>query len=219
MINAVIIEDEAMAQAKLMSALKEVSVEVNVQTILATVKESIIYFKNNASPDIIFCDVQLSDGLSFEIFRETKIQVPVIFTTGFDKFILYAFENNGIDYLLKPVSNEELNKSLLKYQKLKNHFAFQTQSLENLFQELNVKKKTRMIVKKGIDHVSIKMEDIALFYTENKIVFLIDRFGKKFISDKTMNELETELDDSVFYRANRQYIINLSFVKSYRPSI
>lgn len=105
----------------------------------------------------------------------------------------------------------------MKYKMLRDHFTIQNNSLQNLIQSLSVKKKTRMVVNKGIENISIKMEDIALFYTENKMVYLIDRFGKKFITDKTMNELDTELDDSFFFRANRQYIINLSFVKSYKP--
>ena len=125
MINAVIIEDEKPAQEKLLSTLKEVSPGLNVAAILTSVKESINYFKTFPSIDIIFCDVQLPDGLSFEIFSEAQLKIPVIFITGFDKFMLYAFENNGIDYLLKPVDKEELKKALYKYKMLENHFAEQ----------------------------------------------------------------------------------------------
>ena len=161
--------------------------------------------------------MQLPDGLSFEIFSETQIKIPVIFTTGFDKFMLYAFENNGIDYLLKPIQKEDLGKALLKYKNLENHFTQQTQSLHNLLQTFYVKKKTRLLVKRGIENISLRMEDIAMFYTENKMVYVIDKNGKKLIIDKTLNELETELDKTIFFRVNRQYIVNLSFVKSYRP--
>lgn len=216
MINAVIIEDEKPAQEKLLDTLQEVSPGLNVTAILTTVKESISYFKNAPSIDIIFCDVQLPDGLSFEIFSETQLKMPVIFITGFDKFMLYAFENNGIDYLLKPVDKEELKKALDKYKMLENHFAEQNRALYNLVQSFNIKKKTRLLVKKGIEYISLKVEDVAFFYTENKMVYVIDKTGKKFIIDKTLNELETELDKKIFFRVNRQYIINLSFVKSYK---
>ena len=214
--NAVIIEDEKPAQEKLLNTLKEVSPNLNVTAILTSVKESIDYFKTYPSIDIIFCDVQLPDGLSFEIFSETQLKIPVIFITGFDKFMLYAFENNGIDYLLKPVDKDELKKALYKYKMLENHFGEQNRALYNLLQSFNIKKKTRLLVKKGIEYVSLKMEDVALFYTENKIVYVIDKDGKKFLIDKTLNELETVLHKKIFFRVNRQYIVNLSFVKSYK---
>ena len=141
MINAVIIEDEKSAQQKLVDTLKEVAPDVHVKAILSTVKESIDFFKTSSFIDIIFCDVQLPDGLSFEIFSETQLKVPVIFTTGFDKFMLYAFENNGIDYLLKPIQKEDMGKALLKYKSLENHFTQLNQSLNNLLKTLYVKKK------------------------------------------------------------------------------
>jgi DNA-binding LytR/AlgR family response regulator len=217
MINAVIIEDEKPSQEKLIRILKEISPELEVVAILTTVKESIDYFKIPQSVDVIFCDVQLPDGLSFEIFKETQIKIPVIFITGFDKFMLYAFENNGIDYLLKPVDKDELAKALFKYRMLEDHFSQQNRALNNLLQTLNTKKKTRLLVKKGIENISLRIEDVAFFYTENKVVYVIDKNGKKYIIDKTLNELEEVLDKKAFFRANRQYIVNLSFVKSYRP--
>jgi DNA-binding LytR/AlgR family response regulator len=217
MINAVIIEDEKPAQEKLLSILKEISPGLNVTAILTTVRESISYFKIARSTDIIFCDVRLPDGLSFEIFNETRIRIPVIFITGFDKFMLYAFENNGIDYLLKPVNEEDLRKALSKYRMLENYFAEQNKALYDLMKTFDVKKKTRLLVKKGIENISLRIEDVALFYTENKMVYVVDKDGKKYIIDRTLNELETELDKKIFFRVNRQYIVNLSFIKSYRP--
>jgi DNA-binding LytR/AlgR family response regulator len=216
MINAVIIEDERCAQEKLLNLLAEVSAEMNVIGILGSVKESIDYFKTPLPIDLIFCDVQLQDGLSFDIFNETHTNIPVIFTTGYDKFILYAFENNGIDYLLKPINKDDLANALLKYKKFEDHFSSQHHSLYKLKETLNMKKKIRLLVKKGIEYVPLCLEEIALFYTENKLVYVIDRHGKKYITDKTLNELEVELDDTVFFRANRQYIINLNFVRSFK---
>ena len=216
MMNIVIIEDEKYSQDKLINLLDEMPFEINVMAVLSTVKESIDYFKQQRTVDIILSDVQLSDGLSFDIFRETGIDIPVIFITGFDKFMLYAFESNGIDYLLKPVEKEELHKAILKYKMFELHFINQNKSLKNLLELTGPRKKTRLIVKKGIENVSIRLEDIVMFYTETKMVYLIDKNEKKFIVDKTLNELEEELDNSIFFRANRQYIINLNFVKCYK---
>ena len=216
MMNIVIIEDEKCSQDKLLNVLNELPFEINIMAVLGTVKESIEYFRGQHTIDIILSDVQLSDGLSFDIFRETGIDIPVIFITGFDKFMLYAFESNGIDYLLKPIEKEELHKSILKYKMFEHHFSNQNKSLKNLLDLTSPKKKTRLIVKKGIENLSIRLEDIVMFYTETKIVYLIDKNEKKFIVDKTLNELEEALDNSLFFRANRQYIINLNFVKCYK---
>lgn len=215
--NAVIIEDEKFAQEKLSNTLKLVVPDLQIKAILSTVRDSIEYLRRNILIDIIFCDVQLSDGLSFKIFSEINIKIPVIFITGYDKFVLSAFENNGIDYLLKPVNKEDLTKSILKYKNLEKHFVLHNQSLYNLINTVDVKKKTRLLVKKGIENISVKLEDVAMFYTENKLVYVIDKNGQKFIVDKQLNELELELDNSVFFRANRQYVINLAFIKSYKP--
>ncbi|MBS1742794.1 MAG: response regulator transcription factor [Bacteroidetes bacterium] len=216
MINIVIIEDEKISQDKLRDTLNALEFDINIAAVLSSVKDSISYFKNNTGADLILSDVQLSDGLSFDIFRETGIDIPVIFITGFDKFMLYAFESNGIDYLLKPVEKEELSKAILKYKMFEQHFINQQKPMHNLLALTNPKKKSRLIVKKGIENVSLKLEDIILFYTENKIVYLVDKFEKKYIVDKTLNDLELELDNAIFFRANRQYIINLNFVKCFK---
>lgn len=217
MIKAIIIEDEIAAQAKLVIALKQVWPGIEIGAIAGTVKESIDIFNSGITVDIIFCDVQLTDGLSFEIFDKTQIRVPVIFTTGYDSFMLTAFENNGIDYLIKPISNEQLQKAFIKYKLLEDHFSLQTQGIKNLIKAFDGKKRTRIIVKKGVENVSIRLEDIVIFYTENKLVYVKDKDNKKYIADKTLNELDELLDNTIFFRANRQYIINLNFVKSYKP--
>lgn len=220
MINVIIIEDEIPAMKVMLRALSEASNEVNVQAKLKTVKESIEYLKNvSLLPDIIFSDVQLSDGLSFDIFTQTGIQTPVIFTTAYDQFMLLAFENNGIDYILKPVEKNDIEKALKKYRHLKNHFAQHApdQHIENLKNFINHKIKSRLLVKKGLDNISLRLEDIILFYTENKMVFVIDRFSKKYIVDKPLTQLEDELDENIFFRANRNYIVNLDFIKGFKP--
>lgn len=217
MIKAIIIEDEISAQEILFNTLKEISLDIEIVAVLGSVKESVNYLKGFPRIDLIFCDVQMADGLSFEIFEKTQVNIPVIFITGYDNYMLTAFESNGIDYLIKPVSVEDMTKALLKYKMLENHFVYQMNALQNLFRSLEGKRKTRMIVKRGIENISVRLEDVVMFYTENKMVYAIDNCNKKFIVDKTLNEIDEELTCDMFFRANRQYIINLNFVKSYKP--
>lgn len=217
MINAIIIEDELPAKEKLISILQKVSPEINVIATFTNVKESIDNLKKKLPVDLIFCDVQLPDGLSFEIFTEVNIVTPVIFITGFDKFTLDAFENNGIEYLLKPINNDDVNKAILKYKKLEKHFSLEQEAIKNLALSVTMNKKTRLLVKKGIENISIKYDDIVIIYTENRITYVLDSAGKKYLCDKSLNELEIELSDSIFFRANRQCIINLNYIKSFKP--
>ena len=216
MLKAIIIEDEKPAMQSLIEALSQVSAQVQVEAVLSSVTESIDYLAASPEIDIIFSDVQLPDGLSFEIFRATEVKTPVIFITGYDEFIMNAFTFNGIDYLLKPIDKRELENALLKYQMLEKHFAGHNDTIKNLSKYFDVRKKNRMVVRKGLEHIALKMEDIILFYTENKLVFVIDRSGKKYITDKTLTDLEEYLDNNQFFRANRQYIVNINFIRGFK---
>jgi DNA-binding LytR/AlgR family response regulator len=211
MIKTVIIEDERRIAEEFKAMLLKASSEMEILGSFTTVRESVNYFSSNEAPDLIFSDVQLPDGLSFDIFNQVRIKSPVVFVTGYDQFILNAFENNGIDYLLKPVDEKDLCKTLNKYKALENHF-----SQHAFIRSFAQRSRTRLLVRKGMESVPLRMQDIVIIYTENKLVFVIDRDGKKYIADKHLAELEQELDRTVFFRVNRQYIINVSFIKSYR---
>jgi DNA-binding LytR/AlgR family response regulator len=214
--NAIIIEDEKAVALGLVSTLKEVAPEMQIKTILSSVEQSINYLSENKDADIIFCDVQLTDGLSFSIFNEVHIDAPIIFITGYDKFMLNAFEYNSIDYLLKPVCKEDLQKALEKYKRLEQHFTHAS-LLNNFLQHFHQqKKKTRVLVKKGLENISILLEDIVLFFTENKIVYVIDKGGRKYLIDKNLSDLEMELDNKIFFRVNRQYIVNINYIRSFK---
>jgi len=216
--RAIIIEDEIPALENLLTALKQVSLPIEVVAALPGVKEAIAYFETHAaSADIIFSDVQLTDGLSFRIFEAVAVKIPVVFITGYDQFMLEAFEHNGIDYLLKPVDAEELLKALLKYQMLQKHFSVSNeQAMTRLLQSFTTKRRSRLLVKKGFEVVPLALEDIVLFYLDKRIVYVVDKNGSKYIIDKTLTELGTELDEATFFRANRQYIVNMDYIKSYR---
>jgi DNA-binding LytR/AlgR family response regulator len=215
MLNTIIIEDEKPALENLRQTLTAVADDVRVIATLDNVKDSIELLANNPPADLIFSDVQLGDGLSFDIFNQSGNRTPVIFITGYDEFMLNAFEYNGIDYLLKPVEKEGLRKALSKYRMLEKHFAGH-HSMNNLLQYIGNHKKKRLMVKKGMENISLRMDDIVIFYTENKIVYVVDRSGKKFLADKNLGELEQLLDENIFFRANRQYIININFIKGFK---
>lgn len=215
MLNAIIIEDEKLALENLISTIHSVADDVKIVATLSSVKESIEFLATNPTADLIFSDVQLGDGLSFEIFNQSGSKIPVIFITGYDEFMLNAFEYNGIDYLLKPVESDGLHKALAKYRMLERHFS-EHPSLNNLLQYIGNHKKKRLVVKRGMENISLRLEDTVLFYTENKIVYVIDRFGKKYLADKNLAEMEESLDENIFFRANRQYIVNINFIKGFK---
>jgi DNA-binding LytR/AlgR family response regulator len=219
MIKAVIIEDEKKAAECLLALLKDIEPELRVEAVLPGVQEGIRYFSANEKVDIIFSDVQLADGLSFAIFAAVKPTAPVVFITGYDRFVMDAFENNGIDYLLKPVSKDHLEKALRKYKDLERHFAAdkEVNAFHQLMHYVSTRKRSRILVRRGIENITMPLQDIVLFYTENKVVYAIDRSGKKFMVDKNLSDLEEELDDKTFFRANRQYILNIDFIKSFKP--
>ena len=215
--KAIIIEDEKLVQDQLKNALHAIDPSIEINKVISSVKDGVEILSVNQEADVIFSDIQLSDGLSFEIFSATKLKIPVIFITGFDSFLTNAFEYNGIDYLLKPIDKSDLQKALFKYKTLESHFReHNALAVEKLSESFSGKRKNRIVVHKGIENVSLKLEDIVLFYTESKIVYVLDKCGKKYLCDKNLTDLETELDKNMFFRANRQYIVNIEYIKSYK---
>lgn len=212
MIKTILIEDERMIAEEFRKILTRASDDTEIVRSFSSVRESIEWLSLNDAPDLIFSDVQLSDGLSFEIFSKIEVKSPVVFITAYDQFMVNAFEHNGIDYLLKPIDEADLAKALAKYRTLQKHFAFPLPFL-NGFQQ---KPKSRLIVRKGLENIALRTSDVVLIYTEEKLVFVLDREGKKYIIEKKLSELEQELDTNIFFRANRQYIINVGFVRSYK---
>jgi DNA-binding LytR/AlgR family response regulator len=213
--KVVIIEDELPARAKLESMLTAINPAIKVVATLGSVAESLQWLAANDEPDLAFVDLQLSDDHSFEIFRKRPVRFPVIFTTAYDKYLLESFEFNSIDYLLKPITEEKLRRSLEKVKKLEQHFL--QGSILKLIDQTKQKIKTRIVARKGTEFVALGTEEIAYFFTEHKIVFVRDFSGRQMIVDQNLGELEAELDREVFFRLNRKFIAHSKAIDRFKP--
>jgi len=218
MIRALIIEDEQIARDNLLYHITLIKEPISIIAAIETVEEAIAWLSQHASPDLIFMDIYLKDGISFSIFDQVKIKAPVIFTTAYDTFMLKAFEQTGIEYLLKPINEQDLSKAIAKYKTLQSHFLDNQEKLADYHSVKNNLPRSRIVVKKGIEFVSIPLEEAAYFFTDQKVSFLVTREGRKYLVNKTLKELEEELDPKKFYRANRKYIVHINSIKSYRAS-
>jgi DNA-binding LytR/AlgR family response regulator len=212
-----IIEDEKPAYESLAEELWAIDENVQILAGCSSVDESIRWLSQNPQPDLILMDIQLSDGLSFNIFKSVNITCPVIFITAYDKYLTQAFNYNSIDYLLKPISQEKLKNAIRKYKNLQNYFVNNHSALLE-FLNHHDRKKSRILVKRGMEFQTVRVEDVVYFFTEHKLVFLVDKENRKYLAEKNnLSELEEELDKNLFYRANRKYIINANYVKRFKP--
>lgn len=211
--NIIIIEDEKPAAEKLQKALLEANASLHIQAVVGTVKAATEWLQQHPHPDLIFMDIELTDGLSFKIFETVNLSCPVIFTTAYDEYWQEAFECNCIDYLLKPIKQEKLETALRKYDKLRQHFAANLQQLQHWQQTpVTGSYKKRWLVKRGTEYTAIKTEDIAYLYAAHKLVCLVDIQGQKFILDKSLADIEKELDPSLFFRINRKYLAQITAI-------
>lgn len=213
--KVIIIEDELLAQAKLESMLSLLDPSIHIIAKITSVKDALYWLSQNAAPDLAFVDIQLSDDHSFEIFRKQPVEFPVIFTTAYDKYLLESFEFNSIDYLLKPITEEKLKRSLDKMKKLEKHF-FHGNMLK-LLQRTEKPSVNRIIAKKGNEFIAIELDEVAYFFTEHKIVFIRDFSGRQLIVDKNLGEVADMLDKNKFFRLNRKFIANLKAVERFKP--
>jgi two-component system, LytTR family, response regulator LytT len=213
-----IIEDEPFARAELMRLLSNSGREFTILEQLDSVNDSVEWLQSHPAPELIFLDIQLADGLSFEIFRQVEIHSPIIFTTAFNEYAIKAFQLNSIDYLLKPVDAEALEKALLKLDDFRNLFSpdktwLYQQQMESLLKMMNREFKTRILLKTGDQIRSVDMEEIAYFYAEDDVVFAMQRNKSRAIVDYTINQLESAIDPNQFYRLTRGCIARISAIK------
>jgi len=209
--NILIIEDESLAADKLEMMLKEVDPSVNILAKLGSIKESVKWLFQH-SADLIFLDIQLSDGISFSIFDQIAINTPVIFTTAYDQFAIKAFQVNSISYLLKPVRKSELAESLKKYQSLKSAFSIDFDMLLANIRGKEPDFKKRFLIQTGEKIRKIEVSEIAYFYVLEKGVFLRTFQGNSYAVDYTLDKLETMLNPSAFFRINRKYFLNMDSI-------
>jgi len=214
--NIIIIEDELRTAKDLKTMLESIDNEIKVLDILPSVESGISWFSNNAAPDLIFSDIQLGDGLSFEIFKELKIETPVIFCTAFDQYAIHAFESNSIDYLLKPIEENMVERSLKKYQKIKEHYSAGSyaNNLNKVFVQMDHAYKQSLLVHYREKMIPVKVADVGYVYAANGIVTLHTLTSQDYVIQYTIDQLETMLNPMLFFRANRQFIINRNTVQN-----
>jgi DNA-binding LytR/AlgR family response regulator len=208
--KVLIIEDEKFAVQRLSSFLQQSEKQIDILATTDTVEASVNFLNTAPELDLIFMDIALGDGKSFEIFEKTAVQCPVIFITAFDEYAIQAFKHNSIDYLLKPLKKEELEYALNKFRtqhvQRKEQFDFTT--LLAQFREKRDGYRTRFMVKKGTRLFSINAEEIAFFYTKERLQYLKTFEKEDYIIENNLDELEEQLDPAHFFRVNRQFIIS-----------
>ncbi|CAN5271703.1 LytTR family DNA-binding domain-containing protein [soil metagenome] len=218
--NAVIIEDEAVIAKDLRRLLQDIAPHIDVQATLPSVRAAMRWFSQHTEPDLLFMDIQLSDGISLELFTYFNIQCPIIFTTAYDEYAVKAFKLNSVDYLLKPVDEEELAHALEKLKKRQSTPSLPFDLIQAISQHVVQPPmkayREKMLVHQRNAIVLVDVAEVSLFYRD-EIIFLLRNDGQTFMTDQTaIDETEALLDPGQFFRANRAQIVNLSAVDSYR---
>ncbi|WP_435413041.1 LytR/AlgR family response regulator transcription factor [Psychroserpens mesophilus] len=212
--NVIIIEDEKPSARRLQRMLTELQMEA--ETMLHSVEESIVWFQNNEHPDLIFLDIQLSDGLSFEIFETIDINSAVIFTTAYDEYALQAFKLNSIDYLLKPIDEDDLARAVSKFKERAPKQQSVTLDFNDikklLVNPIEREYKKRFSVKVGQHLKLINIDDIECFYSENKGTYAYTSEGRNYLLDTTLEQLEEELEPHKFFRISRKFFVNVNAI-------
>lgn len=213
--NVIIIEDEKPSARRLQRMLGNLMIEAH--TMLHSVEESIAWFMENKHPDLIFLDIQLSDGLSFEIFEALEINSAVIFTTAYDAYALQAFKLNSIDYLLKPIDEEDLAKAIAKYKMrlpTQKPVVIDFDDIRKLLvNPLDRTYKKRFSVKLGQHLKLIAIEDIECFYSENKGTYAYTKDGRNYLLDISLEQLDSDLEPKLFFRVSRKFYVNINAIK------
>ena len=209
-----VVEDEPIAAKRLMKMIDELSNgATNTLSQTDSIEATVNWWEKNPEPDLIFLDIHLADGNSFEIFKKIDIKTPIIFTTAYDQYALQAFKVNAVDYLLKPIKEKELAKALNKFKSQHNNTTVDYHSLAQLLSK--EKRTTRFMIRLGHQIKVVELENVAFFYTQSKITFLIDKKGKRYPIDYSLEKLEEllGLPSPDFFRINRQFIISLASIQ------
>ena len=208
-----IVEDEQNAAKRLIGLIQKNINNADIITVLDSIETSINWFKANTHPNLIFLDIQLSDGLCFNIFKQIEVNSPIIFTTAYDEFSLKAFELNSIDYLLKPINEEKLKLALKKYNKLSTEYSNKINSKE-ILKLLSAKKpsKTRFLVNKGNSLQIVDINDIAYFYSKDKNVIIATNNNNEYLIKDSLENVENDIEQGLMFRINRQLLISIKSI-------
>lgn len=215
-----IVEDEPIASERLAEQIKACQQEAEIAQVFDTVEDTVDFFKKGSAVDLAFFDIQLSDGSSFDIFKQVDIHNPVIFTTAYDQYTLQAFKVNSIDYLLKPIDSDELRKAFLQYDKYHSRKQMEHRLLDQIVHELRPRYKQRLLLKLGDHYHSKAVREMAFFYAEGKVTYIhMIEENKRYIIDHSLETLDQQmLDPRLFFRINRKFIVNIeaiSQIKNY----
>ncbi len=208
--KVLIIEDEPQAAKRLESLITSLEPQAVIQNKIDTVKNAVQWIQSNPAPDLIFMDIQLADGISFQIFEQCEVKSPVIFTTAYDAYALKAFKVNSIDYILKPIDKDEMGAALKKFHSVNRTSQDSKKVLDNIgqaIQMLTKKYKTRFVIKVGEHLKSVEVSEILFFFSLEKATFCQTKDGRKNILDFTLDQLEEILDPTRFFRINRKHIV------------
>jgi DNA-binding LytR/AlgR family response regulator len=209
--KVLIIEDEPHAAEHIHRLLMQVASDATVVAKIDSVKKAVAWFNNNPAPDVVLMDIQLADGISFQIFDQCEVNAPVIFTTAFEEYALKAFKVNSIDYILKPVDREELRAALKKVKSIGELGSNREQLLEKMSEMVKMltkQYKSRFVIKVGEHLKTVEVDQIRFFYSQEKTTFCITEDNRSFIVDYTLDQLEEMINPRRFYRINRKYIVS-----------
>jgi two-component system response regulator LytT len=213
--RVLIIEDEPLAAQALAVLLTRLRPATHILASLGSVEEAVEWLRAHPAPEVLFCDIHLSDGNSFDIFRQVAVGAPVIFTTAYDAYAIQAFQVNSVDYLLKPLQAAEVERALQKYET--RHPATLPAAVENVQRLVHTTPRARFLVKSGQTLRAVPVDQVAYFLAEEGVVFLVTHPGKRYILPDTLDQLEGQLDARSFFRINRQFILSIGAVQEIRP--
>lgn len=218
MMNVLILEDETLAGRKIEGLLIEIDSTIKVLDVLKSVEGAKKWFETNETPDLVISDIRLLDGISFEIFESIDYKNPVIFTTAYDQYALKAFDVNSVDYLLKPVQKEKLEKALNKVNQQKpSSESVSYNEVLDIIKSQQREYKSRFMIRAGQKILAVPVEKVAYFFSLNKLTYIITIDGKKYPCDQTLEVVDQQLDPKVFFRANRKYIVRFSSIAEIHP--
>jgi two-component system, LytTR family, response regulator LytT len=211
--KVLILEDEQHSAERLANLVKKYDRSVEILAVIGSLEEARTWFENNLSPDLIFMDIHLSDGSSFELLKSNPTDVPIIFVTAYDRYAIQAFKVNSIDYIVKPVDEAELKQALVKFHKTRSSFQIRADDIQKFTQAITAARQPRIVAKINDQLVIIKTDDVAYFAIHNGTTWVHSSNGNKVLIDHSLDELEKQLSPSLFFRINRKFIVRVEAIK------